>query len=140
MDEKKALEILKQAINYKEDGGCQEGNWMLGTDGIEAIKIAIASLEKGQEKQSEVLPENQPWQKYDDIILENRADAEKVLDQLFDLIDNYGQAAVSDLYDIVGMTPNFTDHKYGWTDLRKASVGRCRHGYSINLPIATRLD
>jgi hypothetical protein len=46
MDKKQALEILKQAINYNSDGSCTKGNWILGTDGIEAVKIAIESLEE----------------------------------------------------------------------------------------------
>lgn len=140
MDEKKALKILKQAINYKEDGGCREGNWMLGTDDVEAIKIAITSLKEELNKQFGILSKKQSYQNYDNIVFKKREDAEKVLDQLFNLIDDYGQVTVSDLYYLVGMTPNFTDYKYGWTDLRKASIGRVRNGYSINLPIATRLD
>lgn len=45
MDNNKALDILKQAINYREDGSCQKGSWILGTDGVEAVKVAIIALE-----------------------------------------------------------------------------------------------
>jgi len=45
MNYKKSSEILKQAINYDEKGRTRHGNWMLGTDGIEAIEVAIEALE-----------------------------------------------------------------------------------------------
>jgi hypothetical protein len=44
MKKEEAIKILEQAINYKDDSSTQEGNWILGTDGVEAIKIAIEAL------------------------------------------------------------------------------------------------
>lgn len=71
---------------------------------------------------------------FDEIILETRGEAEEVLSHLVDLTVDYGMASVADLYDLVGITSNFTDNKYGWTDLRTASVSRVHGGYLINLP------
>ena len=73
---------------------------------------------------------------YDDVILETRGDAEEVLDQLNDLIDTYKIASVADLYDLVGITGNYTDNKYGWTNLANADVVRTRDGYQLKLPRA----
>ena len=77
---------------------------------------------------------------FDEIILETRGEAEEVLSHLVDLTIDYQQATVADLYDLVGITSNFTDNKYGWTDLRSASVTRVRDGYLINLPRTQILD
>ena len=72
---------------------------------------------------------------YDDITLETRGEAEEVLDQLDALIDTYGVASVADLYDLVGITGEYTDNKYGWTNVRNAKVIRDRHGeYLLRLP------
>lgn len=77
---------------------------------------------------------------FEDIILENRADAEEVLDGMGDILDKYGVVSVADMYDLVGMAGNYTDNKYGWTDLRTARVERERDGsYSIRLPRALPL-
>lgn len=76
---------------------------------------------------------------YDDIILESRGDAEEVLSQLIDIIDMYKIASVADLYDLVGISGNFTDNKYGWTNLANAYVDRCRDGYILKLPRALPL-
>lgn len=71
---------------------------------------------------------------FGEVILASRGEAEHVLDSLTALIDEYGVATVSDLYDLVGITGNFTDDKWGWYDLRGSAVSRIREGYLINLP------
>ena len=71
---------------------------------------------------------------FSDIVIETRPDAEAVIMLLADMIDEYGEAAVADLYTAVAITPQYTDHNYGWTNLSTASVKRVRHGYLLNLP------
>jgi hypothetical protein len=71
---------------------------------------------------------------FSDVILETRGDAEFVLDRLRDLIDTYTVATVGDLYDLVGLSSEFTDNKWGWYDLRSASVRAVRGGYLLLLP------
>ena len=83
---------------------------------------------------------NRTMTDFQDLIFESRGEAEEVLTNLLDLIADYGVASVADLYDLVGITGPFTDNKYGWTDLRSASVSRTREGYIINLPKAVAID
>lgn len=71
---------------------------------------------------------------FNEVILSSRGEAEHVLDSLTALIDDYGVATVSDLYDLVGITGNFTDDKWGWYELRGSNITRVREGYLINLP------
>jgi len=77
---------------------------------------------------------------FDEIVLETRGEAETVLSHLVDLTIDYNQATVADLYDLVGITSNFTDNKYGWTDLGGAGVTRVRGGYLLDLPRTQLLD
>ena len=77
---------------------------------------------------------------YEDVILDKRTEAEDVLSSLDDLIDTYGMASVADLYDLVGINCNYTDNKYGWTNLRSASIAHVRDGYMIKLPRALPLN
>lgn len=77
---------------------------------------------------------------YDDIALESRREAEEVLAQLDALISTYGTASVADLYDLVGVSHNFTDNNYGWTNIRNAEVVRTRDGYVLKLPKAIPMD
>ena len=71
---------------------------------------------------------------FGDIILDSKGEAESALDALFDLVDTYELAAVSDLYEIVGLPWSYVDKKWGWQDLRGASTERTRDGYRLNLP------
>ena len=76
---------------------------------------------------------------YDDIILETRGEAEDVLARMDELIEIYGMVSVADLYDLVGITGNYTDNKYGWTNIRNAEPVHVRDGYMLRLPKVTSL-
>lgn len=76
----------------------------------------------------------------EEIILETRGEAESVLDSLIAIIDQYGEASVADLFELVGIPSQFTDNKYGWENLSMAKVDRVRGGYLLNLPKAHVLD
>lgn len=84
-------------------------------------------------------PETNRGFSYDEIVLENRGDAEQVLSQMDDMIAEYKFATVADLYDLVGMSCDYTYNKYGWTNLRNAEVRRVRDGYLLVLPKALPL-
>lgn len=78
---------------------------------------------------------------YDNIVFESRGDAEAVLEAMIDIIDQYGVVSVGDLYDLADMSvDNYTLNKYGWTDIRNASVNRVRDGYMLKLPKALPLN
>ena len=71
---------------------------------------------------------------FDEIILTSRAEAEEVIDRLFDMVSQWSRASVSDLYALVGFKSEHTDEKWGWTNLRGAGVSRVRGGYLLDLP------
>lgn len=76
----------------------------------------------------------------DDIIMDTRREAQDVLEELDYMIHKYGQASIADFYDIVGVTSEFTDNKYGWTSIRKAGIKPVREGFLIVLPRTRVLD
>lgn len=78
---------------------------------------------------------------YEDVIFSSRSEAEDVLHKLDDLIDIYETATVADFYELAGVSGNYTDNKYGWTDIRNANVIRTRDGgFMIKLPKALPLN
>jgi len=77
---------------------------------------------------------------YDDIVLESRGEAEDVLARMDELIEAYGLVRVADLYDLVGITGNYTDNSYGWTNIRNAEIVRVRDGYVIKMPRAIAIE
>lgn len=77
---------------------------------------------------------------FDEIVLSTRAEANEVIERMYDIIGKYDQATVSDLYDLVGLSGDFTDEKWGWTKLTGAGVQRITSGYLLNLPKPEQLD
>jgi len=77
---------------------------------------------------------------FDDVIIPVRGEAEDVLSRLFDIVVEYGMASVADFYEMVGIDAEFTDGKYGWTDLQGVKVIRVREGYLITLPRPQPID
>lgn len=78
---------------------------------------------------------------YDDIVFENRAEADIVLERMCDTIERYGYVTIADMYDMAGLSQIYTSNRYGWTSLRTAEVVRDRDGgYIIKLPKAQPID
>lgn len=77
---------------------------------------------------------------YNDVYLNDKREAEEVLIKMDELMQMYGVVSIGDFYDLVGITGNYTDEKYGWTDIRSASIIRTYDGYKIKLPRALPID
>lgn len=77
---------------------------------------------------------------FDDIVFDSRGEAEEVLARMDELIDQYGIVSVADLYDLVGVSGNYTDNKYGWTNIRNAEPIGVRGGYMLRLPKALPIN
>lgn len=77
---------------------------------------------------------------FDEIVLNSRAEADQVLERMYDLLSRYEAVTVADLYDLAGVTSDYTDGKWGWTSLEGAGVTRARDGYLLDLPKPEPID
>lgn len=77
---------------------------------------------------------------YDEIVFNNRGEAEAVKDQMQATIGRYGVVTVADLYDMVDLSAPYTSQKYGWMDVSNTEVVRVRDGYVLKLPRAVPID
>lgn len=85
----------------------------------------------------------QPMQaELDDIIFDNRIDAQMVLDDLTGLVNTYEFSTVADYKQFVGITPEHTDNRYGWNDnIYQARLQRTvGGGYRLRLPNPIPID
>lgn len=71
---------------------------------------------------------------FNDIVIENRVDAEAVIRRMYDILEEYELITVADLYELVGITPQYTDQKWGWTELPGTGITRIRDGYLLEIP------
>lgn len=77
---------------------------------------------------------------FDDIVVETRHEAEAVLDQMYEMLDQYEMVRVADLYAMLGWSSTHTDQKWGWEDLQGSSVKMVRGGYLLILPKPVSLN
>ena len=84
-------------------------------------------------------PIHRPRFDYDQFEFRRKDDAEKVLMRLDEMIETYGHARVSDLYDLMGESCDYTCNNYGWTNLSTAKVQRMRDCYVHDMPRAVPL-
>ena len=67
-------------------------------------------------------------------IFETEDNANKVLNNLKEIITTYGVTTVADLYDIVGLVPYYIYNNYGWINVDKAEIIKVREGYELKMP------
>lgn len=76
----------------------------------------------------------------DDIVVATREKAEEALSDLDDIIYERGRASLAEFYDLLEVTANWTDNRYGWTDISNASIRPVRDGFMIMMPKARLLN
>ena len=77
----------------------------------------------------------------DDFVFEDRGQAQAALEGLENLIEEYQQAPVSSLYDMLGLTSDHVQQRWGWRSTVGAEVIRSSSGgYILRLPKAQPLD
>lgn len=104
-------------------------------------KVSYGRYYNSQEPTRQFQPQSRSSFDYDDIIFENRGDAEAVLDAMNEIISTYGVVSVGDLYDLAAVsTDNFTVNKYGWTDISGCKAMRVKDGYILKLPKASPIN
>ena len=133
---KKAIsDIVTDGIDMILYGGSGRGSRRSTAD-----KVSYRNYYDKRDSRSDRTYDYNTSYSYDDIILGSRGEAEDVLSRMDELMDTYGLVRVADLYDLVGISGNYTDNKYGWTNIRNAQIVHVRDGYMIKMPRAIPID
>ena len=99
------------------------------------------SRDRDRGREREMSNRGRAKHEFDELVIDNRGEAEEVLSRMADFIVDYDVVTVADFYDLVGVTQSFTDNKWGWDDLHGVKVIRARGGgYIIDLPRPRSLD
>ena len=98
-----------------------------------AGKVSYNSISSGRPAQPRGA--NEPPE---DIVIENRGDAQMILDTLREYASLYGHATRADFYALSGATPPnaFIENAWGWTaeDLYRTAIRHVQGGYILTLP------
>lgn len=133
------LERMVMGESYRRGGS--SGSRSSGGRHTSYQKMYSPNREDRSSNQRSMTSRGRATHDFDEIVLETRGEAENVIDTLSDLIRDYDSATVSDLYEMVGITGNFTDDKWGWVDVRSlGNVVRVSGGYLLDLSKPVALD
>lgn len=101
----------------------------------------VSEYRGGNNTQNRTRYDIQNLYEIDDIILDTYGDCEAVLDEMRELIEEYGMVSVNDLCDMLGTSSTrHTDSKYGWTSLRTAKIVPIRGAFMLKLPRVVPLN
>lgn len=122
------------AILYPGGGGPKKNS--------PATRVSYSGYYRGERERRDAPPSRlRNGLDYDDIIFDNRGDAEAVLTAMEDIIAQYQVVSVGDLYDLAQIsTHNYAVNNYGWSNLQTAQVVRVRDGWMLKLPRALPLN
>jgi len=72
---------------------------------------------------------------YNEIELETKADADRLLDSMCEYLDIHDIISVADMYSMANYKDgDYTDNNWGWTSLAGAHVKRTSDGWTLVLP------
>ena len=78
--------------------------------------------------------------KIDQMVYNPRSDAEMVLGGMQDRIREYGVVTMADMYNLAGVSSDYTDSAYGWMSVDSARIVPGQGGYSLELPEPVELE
>lgn len=135
---------LRDAVYNLINNGCQmflygDTRTKRGSNGPGTVRISYNKC-YDQGKPVEQNNRSRTGMNFDNVTFEDIADAEEVLNQMIDILEIYKSVSVADFCDLANIPDEYTDRKYGWTNLSKAEVRRVSGGgYYIKLPKAILL-
>lgn len=103
-------------------------------------QITTVSYRDYYEQQKKPTAYENVYLDFDDIIFEDRGDAEYVRDQMLDILQRYRVVRVSDMFELSRRPSPYTGNNYGWTDMTLARIVPVRGGYMIKMPRPVPID
>lgn len=82
----------------------------------------------------QALPVSASTGNYQDLVLPTMQEAETLLVQMYELLNQYRVVTVADLYELAAWTPAISDNSYGWTSLEGSRISKSRDGFCLELP------
>ena len=128
------VDIVRNSIEMLMYGECKPK----GKSGSNYAKVSYTDYFKKDDKQKRASGVKRF--NLDDIYFETRQDADEVLTRMIDYLETYNFVSVAEMKDFAGLDTEWTDNKWGWSNLSSAYVTRQREGYCLKLPKVEAYD
>lgn len=96
--------------------------------------IPYSSISTGQNGRATYVSNSTRRAMNDNVAFLSKTDAIDALEYLSDVVREDGQCTVAQLYELGHTTPDYTDHYYGWKDLRGVDVVPYLDKWILSLP------
>lgn len=115
--------------------GTRRSGYRQTTSGSQVSYNRVFSSPSGQRQEERPgLRRSRSAYELDDVVCSTRAEAEGVVDKLYEILNKYEHVTVADLYESVGISGEPIDNKWGWTNLQGTDIRRTQNGYLLLLP------
>ena len=108
---------------------------MVSTTGFSLLRPDPREQQGGQ-----LSPQARQMHDFKEILIPSRAEALVVLEYLYSQLHKFEVVSVSDFYAACGITPAFTDERWGWYSLEGSDVSHTTQGWLLDLPQPTPIN
>lgn len=128
------LDILHDSVDMVFNGGVSRRTRRNISSG--GSYVSYGSYYSGSSKGSESqrVADRRAGYDFKEITFRTRAEAEDIIERMYDILDTDGSVTVADFYSLSGIRSVYTDETYGWKNLRAVTVRKVRDDYIIVLP------
>ena len=142
---KTALEFInigaERAIYRNDEDYDYDGHYYSRRRDYNSISRRNSSQYRGSSNRSRSAGKPRSRYDVDEVIFDNYADAEAVIDVLSEQLDRYDQVSIGEYYSACDLSPQSTDFNRGWYDLRGVEIVKAGRGqWTIEFPKAVPLD
>lgn len=71
---------------------------------------------------------------YEEVIFETEERGKEVIQKMSEIMDEYHDVRVADIYDLIGFKSHYENSLYGWHDISKAELVKVPAGYALKMP------
>jgi hypothetical protein len=124
---------------YGESGGPRRSRQRGGYGGSSIVSYDRMYNPDGRRSPKRIEPSRNVYSTksrgMDEIVIEDRGEAEDVLSSILSLMEEYEVVSVADVFDLAGFdNTDWTNTKWGWYDMRGSRILKVRDGYLLDLP------
>lgn len=113
-----------------------------GQSGYDRERVSYNSYYKSDRRRDNYEREERKSKKidYKNIVLKDKEKAKRVVDEMYQRIDDYDQVSIAEMLDSMELTGSYNDNNWGWTSKKDIGIRRVSNGWLIDVADAEPID